>query len=127
MKNLVLFLAIGLFSVVFTSCDNASDDIEMLVGTTWKAKTDNSNLELRFVNDSICTLRSGRNDVSMSANLSTYIYERGIGIDIFMFIQMDNQIITEWAGNFDGNTTIRLSKVVDSILNDDYLVFKRQK
>jgi hypothetical protein len=122
MRKIALLLISALITFTFTSCDKETDD-STFTGTTWKAKLDDASFELRFVNDTICTLMSGRNGL-YSANKETYLYERGIGIDIFMY---KNKNYTECVGNFISNKTFKLTKVVDGLSVYEYPVFEKQK
>lgn len=111
--------------MIFTSCGKETDD-STITGTTWKAKLDDASFELRFVNDTICTILSSRQGL-ISANLETYFYERGYGIDIFMYKKMDNRNLTECVGNFISNNSLRLEKVVEGVATYQYPVFEKRK
>jgi hypothetical protein len=128
MKNLALLCAIGLFSIALTSCDNASDDITRLAGTTWIAETDVSVWELNFQNDSICYLGSGsKGGTIFDSNRTYYTYRfsseaNSMAGDFFMIAQPYNyQRIT----GFIEKKTIKLISSQDDTVT--YPIFKRQK
>jgi len=80
MKRIVLMIIPALiFGAMLTGCgaevssDNA--DNANLVGSTWGAKTKDALFTLHFVDEADCVLFAGRNDGTLSGNLTAYTWE----------------------------------------------------
>lgn len=131
-RNKIIAAIIAIFVVTATSCEkedlnNPSD----LVGTNWVYKFEEVTLHLLFVDKKECTIRSGRNDGTYSANLSTYIWRYKTEADswagdIVMFKKNSDGTEGERAyiGVFKGNN-IHLSSAGTEIV--DEMTFKRAK
>lgn len=77
----VVAIAICLTAIsVFSSCEKVIDH-NKLEGTVWKAETDEGIFNLRFVDETNCTLGTGRKDGTFSANLTTYFWSYGSDYD----------------------------------------------
>ncbi len=98
MKKSILTIVSALVCVVmYTSCSKSeTDDYAKLKGSTWEAASNDGLLfVLRFVDDTQCTMMSGRADGSLSANQIPYTWEYGgnwLGIEgpLFLYHKEDS-------------------------------------
>ena len=84
MKRFLLMIISALLSgVVFTSCEKI--DYNKLEGSTWEAKTDSMGFILHFVDETVCTILTGRlshgADVLYAGNLITYSWRYASDVD----------------------------------------------
>jgi len=71
----LLFVTFGLLFTIFTSCDKSEKiDYDKLEGTTWETKTKDVAFTLQFLDKSVCTIGTVRQDDTYSSNLMTYTW-----------------------------------------------------
>lgn len=74
-KSKIYAAIIAILMMMGTTCEREElNDPFYLVNSKWHFESVESNMLLHFVNETECTISSGRNDGTYSANRTTYIW-----------------------------------------------------
>jgi hypothetical protein len=102
-----------------------------LEGTVWKAETDNVVFTLRFVDDTCCTLMTGRTDGTYSANSTTYFWRYKSDLDsrwgLFFLSELnaEGELILTYSGTIDNKELYLYGSTPDN--HEFEMKFKRMK
>lgn len=128
MRKLAILSVVLSASIIFLSCSKAKEDDGLISGTVWTMDTNEMSMELSFIDDSNCTMRTGGKG-GYYANFTTYKYAIGYCTGIFIYSEFpDGEKIYEYTCNRVDrkNMTVRYKAIEDGF-SDEELAFKRKK
>jgi len=109
LRNVVAIAICLAATTMFSGCEKKTN-YNKLEGTTWKAETDTVVFILRFIDETSCTLMTGRTDGTYSSNLTTYFWRYSSDVDsiwgLFFLYELNEKgeiVLLTYSGTIDKN------------------------